>query len=147
MSNFQKFFVPIDGSDASLRAVAKAAELAAITDATIYMIYVATLKTGLRQHVVDTNEIPPDVIETLKQEGTKVLESAFKDLPPQRKEKTIMCCETGMPKKIILAKEEEFAPDLIIMGTRGLNAAQSVLIGSLSQYMVEHASCPVLIVK
>jgi nucleotide-binding universal stress UspA family protein len=37
--------------------------------------------------------------------------------------------------------------DLIIMGSRGLGIVKGVLLGSVSQYIVEQAKCPVLVVK
>ena len=37
--------------------------------------------------------------------------------------------------------------DLIVMGSRGLGIVKGVLLGSVSQYIVEQARCPVLVVK
>ena len=37
--------------------------------------------------------------------------------------------------------------ELIIMGSRGLGIVKGVLLGSVSQYIVEQAKCPVLVVK
>ena len=37
--------------------------------------------------------------------------------------------------------------DLIVMGSRGLGVVKGVLLGSVSQYVVEQAKCPVLVVK
>jgi nucleotide-binding universal stress UspA family protein len=40
----------------------------------------------------------------------------------------------------------EFA-DLIVVGSRGLGPAASVLLGSVSAYLVDHAGCPVLVAR
>ena len=37
--------------------------------------------------------------------------------------------------------------DLIVMGSRGLGQFAGLLLGSQSQKVVQHAECPVLIVK
>ena len=37
--------------------------------------------------------------------------------------------------------------DLIVMGSRGLGVVKGVLLGSVSQYIVEQSKCPVLVVK
>ena len=39
------------------------------------------------------------------------------------------------------------ARDLIAVGTRGLNAAQRALLGSVSTKVVHHAECDVLVVR
>jgi nucleotide-binding universal stress UspA family protein len=36
--------------------------------------------------------------------------------------------------------------DVIVMGTRGLSGVQSLLLGSCSHHVAQHAACPVLIV-
>lgn len=53
--------------------------------------------------------------------------------------------QVGDPADLILAAAEERASDLIVMGSRGLNAAQRFLIGSVSHKVVNHAKCAVLI--
>ena len=42
---------------------------------------------------------------------------------------------------------EDHPMDLVIMGSRGLGVVKGVLLGSVSQYVVEQAKCPVLVVK
>lgn len=37
--------------------------------------------------------------------------------------------------------------DLIIMGSRGLTNLQQIIMGSVSQYTVNHAACPVMVVR
>lgn len=58
---------------------------------------------------------------------------------------------TGVKKgpiaDVILTAARKSKPDVIIMGSRGLSDIQSFLMGSVSQQVVTHASCSVLIVK
>ncbi len=55
--------------------------------------------------------------------------------------------ETGSPAVVILDFASANDIDLIIMGSRGLGIVKGVLLGSVSQYIVEQAKCPVLVVK
>ena len=55
--------------------------------------------------------------------------------------------ETGSPAVVILDFLEEHDVDLVVMGSRGLGVMKGVLLGSVSQYVVEQAKCPVLVVK
>lgn len=55
--------------------------------------------------------------------------------------------EMGHPAECILGVAEEEAAELIVLGSRGQSAIQSFLLGSVSDRVVHHAHCPVLIVK
>jgi nucleotide-binding universal stress UspA family protein len=48
-------------------------------------------------------------------------------------------------KIVQYAKDEGF--DLIVMGNRGLSGISRFVMGSVSHYVVDHAQCPVIIVK
>jgi nucleotide-binding universal stress UspA family protein len=48
--------------------------------------------------------------------------------------------------RLILAAEERFA-DLIVVGSRGRGPATSAVLGSVSAHLVDHAPCPVLVVR
>jgi nucleotide-binding universal stress UspA family protein len=47
----------------------------------------------------------------------------------------------------IVALAEELQADLIVMGSRGLGRVRRALMGSVSDSVVRHAHCPVLVVR
>ena len=53
----------------------------------------------------------------------------------------------GRPADVLLAEADELHADLVVVGSRGLSAAASVLIGSVSAALVDHAPCPVLVAR
>jgi nucleotide-binding universal stress UspA family protein len=53
----------------------------------------------------------------------------------------------GAPAETILEVAKNRGVDLIVMGSRGLGRLTGVLLGSQSQKVVQHATCPVLIVR
>ena len=52
--------------------------------------------------------------------------------------------EEDPARALVLASEDA---DLVVLGSRGRGDAASVVFGSVSRYVVEHASCPVLVVR
>jgi nucleotide-binding universal stress UspA family protein len=54
---------------------------------------------------------------------------------------------TGNPADEIIATAESFDADLVVVGARGLGGMARLLLGSVSEKVLRHARCPVLIVK
>lgn len=52
----------------------------------------------------------------------------------------------GDPGYSIVNAVDEHKCDLVVMGSRGLGPIQRFLLGSVSNYVVNHAKCPVMIV-
>lgn len=55
--------------------------------------------------------------------------------------------EVGSPGKVINRIAQEKGCDLILMGSRGLNVLENIVLGSVSQYVLAHAPCPVMVVR
>lgn len=53
----------------------------------------------------------------------------------------------GFPAEEILKIQEEGDFDMIVVGTRGNNAVTRFLIGSVSDKIIHHSKCPVLVVR
>ncbi|MGH7895403.1 MAG: universal stress protein [Candidatus Binatia bacterium] len=53
----------------------------------------------------------------------------------------------GHPAAEVVAAAEESGVDLVVVGARGLGAAGRLILGSVSERVLQHAPCPVLIVK
>ena len=54
---------------------------------------------------------------------------------------------SGDPDKEILRTAESLGVGLIVVGSRGLGALSRALMGSVSDSVVKHAHCPVLVVR
>jgi nucleotide-binding universal stress UspA family protein len=70
---------------------------------------------------------------------------AIVDQARMRAVETTYLLWTGEPGHSIVAAAEAEGADLIVVGTRGLDRAGRFLLGSVSDYVVYHASCPVLV--
>ena len=53
----------------------------------------------------------------------------------------------GRPDEQIVRVGEEIGAGLIVMGSRGLGGLRRALMGSVSDSVVRHAHCPVLVVR
>jgi nucleotide-binding universal stress UspA family protein len=96
-------------------------------------------------HVVP-NQISSDVMAEKLAEGGKILASAVQslNLDPQRFTTRL---KQGDPKDIVCQIAEEENSDLIIIGSRGLTRIESILQNSVSQYVFQLTSRPMLLVK
>jgi nucleotide-binding universal stress UspA family protein len=52
----------------------------------------------------------------------------------------------GSPAREICAAAADYRPRLVVMGTYGWGRVEQVLFGSVSESVLHHASCPVLVV-
>ncbi|MEL4898553.1 universal stress protein [Crocosphaera sp. Alani8] len=53
----------------------------------------------------------------------------------------------GQPGEQICAKSKQWKADLIVVGRRGHNRLSELLLGSVSNYVIHHAPCSILVVQ
>lgn len=51
------------------------------------------------------------------------------------------------PGEVIVQAAEEIKAVMIVMGTRGMGTIRRTILGSVSDYVVHHAHCPVLVCR
>lgn len=96
-------------------------------------------------HVVPP-QITSDAMTDKWEEGGKFLANAIQSLKLDPNHVTAMLRQ-GEPKDIVLKVADEIDADLIIMGSRGLKRLVSILENSVSQYVFQLTSRPMLLVK
>lgn len=103
-----------------------------------------------RSNVTVLHVVPPQVTaEGMTQkweEGGKLLARTMQSLQLDPMRSNAMLQE-GEPKDVVCRVAEELDTNLIIMGSRGLKRLQSILDNSVSQYVFQLASRPMLLVK
>lgn len=53
----------------------------------------------------------------------------------------------GDPKEVICHEVNRVRPDFLVVGSRGLGPFQKVFVGTVSEFCVKHADCPVIAIK
>lgn len=136
----EKILVPVDGSESSDRALKRAIELAVALKVKLSFLYVA----NVNQLAVNSC-LSAELLEAVNKAGEAVLSHAEESVPEGVESERLL--ETGSPASAIIDVAEDSGADLIVMGSRGLGLVKGVLLGSVSQYVVENAACAVMVVK
>jgi Universal stress protein UspA and related nucleotide-binding proteins len=149
-----KLLVALDGSAASDQALAKAIEIAKPTQAKMILLTaIEPLPTYMPSVIMPTGDwltldnLPDtEFSKRVVQAGQDTLERAQKTCAAHQVE-----CQTrleiGAPREVICAVARQEQPDILVMGSRGLGSLERLVLGSVSDYVVHNATCPVLVVR
>lgn len=96
-------------------------------------------------HVVPA-QATAEVMTAKWEQGGKILAEAIQSLNLNPSQVSAILRQ-GEPKDVVCQVAEEIDADLIIMGSRGLKRLQSILANSVSQYVFQLSSRPMLLVK
>lgn len=138
---YKKILLAIDGSEHSLRATQEAIKIASLTkESHIEVLLIAEFSKA-------KNEIlHSEAKEELEVSRRKKLSPAIEKLKSNNLtyETKILHGEPG-PTIVDHSNKEGF--ELLVIGSRGLNTFQEMVLGSVSHKVVKRVHCPVLIVK
>ena len=145
----EKILVAVDGSPTSMRAAREAVELSRkfYTD----LIFLSVVKNPdiLERGRVGTNNVYnlSNVQEELTHQHKLMLDDFVAELPDLSNIAYEKLVEVGEPYDVIVNVAEEKGADLIVIGRRGFSQIKRLLLGSVSQKVVGHAKCPVMVVN
>ncbi len=138
---FQKILVAVDDSPAARRAVTCARKMAKLTGAQVILVHAypkipdylgePNLSQTIARHLERAEALVQPLADELKAEGLDVITEILE----------------GPPADAILRVADARDVDLIVMGARGLGSVASLLLGSVSQKVLAHATCPVMVVR
>jgi nucleotide-binding universal stress UspA family protein len=152
---FQKTLVPLDGSEHSLKALEKAVQIAEKFSGKITLIHVYSVQpimmpepstvTSLNIPVLTGAEVSV-MIEAARKWGNKILEDGEQRIKTKNVQVEKLLVEGHAVEEIVrVANEGNF--DLIAIGARGVSHMREMLLGSVTDGVIHHAHCPVLVIK
>jgi nucleotide-binding universal stress UspA family protein len=129
--------VAYDGGQESLHALVTAERLAQRLHARLELVGALELPIYSEPALATDWDLEPAVREALERE----LRDAADRIPSVPTDVRVV---QGSPGRSIADLSGSF--DLLVTGSRGYGPVRSVLLGGVSRYLVDHASCPVLVV-
>jgi len=167
--------VPTDGSAGSERALEQAIELAIKHEARIVLVHAllrghmpeGLMRAARVEHIAEQTQqsdnlvnmpqeimarvqgrhgtqLPLDVLEFI---GKRVLSGGERYCKEQGVKQVEHIVDEGDAAEIVLNAAKRCSADLIVMGSRGLGGLSGLLLGSVSQKVVQLATCSCMLVK
>lgn len=143
---FNTLMICADGSTYGLNAAKKAVSLAKLHDACVLMLHVQVDQGHTLRAPCQLEAGESDSTEELTVHQNANLEA------------TMQLCQTagirfrcrherGRAEEQIIRVAEDEGVDLIVMGPRGLSDWKALSLGGVSDYVLRHAGCSVLIAR
>ena len=136
MQTITRILCPTDFSATASKAAIYAERLAREADAELFLFHAFDTPTSW---TLSGQEHPRD--PRLQQE----LDSTLPDSPHGHKIHRQQ--QAGAADEVICWIAQELRCDLIVMGTHGRTGLKHLLFGSVAEYVLRHARCPVLTVR
>jgi nucleotide-binding universal stress UspA family protein len=140
--SFKKILIAVDESTFAAHAADVGIELAKALKADLAFFHAIDPST------VSAPEggVPADVLASMAERDARNLLTAFREraaVSPAALE----FLEFGKPVTKIVAGAKNWPADLIVVGSHGRGRVEKLLLGSVAEGVLHHATCPVLVVR
>jgi nucleotide-binding universal stress UspA family protein len=146
-----RILLATDGSGEAQLAASTAADLANATNSELHLLSVAAGNPDPVYQIHEANlryETYEQALEAVRGEAQKVLDEQLQKINEAGGNVEEAHLRIGERRdEAIIHLAEELGAGLIVMGSRGLGGVRRALIGSVSDSVVRHAHCPVMIVR
>jgi nucleotide-binding universal stress UspA family protein len=132
-----RIVVGVDGSSSSSRALQWAARQAEVTGAELHVV-------GAWNWAATYGYVPTVEFDWEHETSSMLDEVIEKAVGPGQRAHIRKHIAEGHPAQVLLDASE--GADLLVVGSRGHGGFAGMLLGSVSQHLVAHARCPVVVV-
>jgi nucleotide-binding universal stress UspA family protein len=141
----QRIAVAIDGSACGANALDMAIDLARRYGASLRILSVAPVHP---MYVSPTEPwVATQVLESESGRYQQIVQAAVAKAEAEGLSSVTGVCLEGVVVDELLMHLERHPTDLLVLGSRGLSTARRILLGSVSESVLHHVNCPVLIVR
>jgi nucleotide-binding universal stress UspA family protein len=138
---FDRVLIPTDGSHTSKVALETGIEMARLMDSEVTGLYVMDNSA----YAAFPGELEWDAIKDMLAQESEAALSEVEDACEQHGLSCQVLVREGHPADEILDTGDDH--DLIVMGTHGRSGLEHLLLGSVTEKVIRHAECPVLVVR
>ena len=148
-----KILVATDGSDYSKAAIDALANVVAKPETTAFKIVSSVefptvmLENGFISASADYYNEFEKVGHEQAQKAVEHAETRIRELFPGAAVEITAEVISGSPQRVLVEKASEWSADLIVVGSHGYGFWSRALLGSVSNSVVNHAPCSVLVVR
>jgi universal stress protein A len=145
---YTRILVPIDFSEYTKKSTSYAARFASRYNSTLLLVHVFEFGYAVTvgEHMKPSSELLKSQAAAAEQAARENL-AAIENQLRNRGLKTEAYQCVGSPFDEIVKMANQLNIDLIIIGSHGRTGFSHLLLGSVAERVVEHAQCPVLVVK
>jgi nucleotide-binding universal stress UspA family protein len=143
----RKVLIPCDESENTKKTLQFYKEKLALPNDLVVLVHVRKVVFNRFDLELDSAFVPPsselEELDGIEQNrSTDLLKEYAK---PFDDVKLVSCA--GDPRKELVHQIEDLKPDFVVMGKRGLGKMTRILIGSVSDHVLHHVHCPVMVVS
>jgi nucleotide-binding universal stress UspA family protein len=137
--------VGLDGSDNSQKALDWAVKHAALEHAplTVLAVHEVAASAWTGNPIIYPEDRPEE--EKARQAAQEAVNKAVGELGGSGPESVTVRAVSGQPAQALI--EASADADLVVVGSRGAGGFANLLTGSVSSKVVNHAACPVVVVR
>lgn len=141
---FQNILCPTDFSESAAKALTLADEMAHQFDAKLHVLHVV-YDLNLYSGAASTMAWYPTMYIDLEKMAQEEMQKTVKSIKHSKRVSSTI--HRGMGSEAILNYARANECDLIVLGTHGRTGLARVVMGSTTEHVIRHATCPVLTVR
>lgn len=142
-----KVLVATDGSDLSVHAARRALPLLGRGAEVTVLAVLSEMPGDAAGGVAGPKDSAPAQVQEWQDETRAAQEAIRATAAEVHGPNAVTRVEAGDAGRMIVWVAADIGADVVVMGSHGRSALRSMMMGSVSRHVLQHAPCPVLVVR